>query len=196
MLLLVFESIKKSKCEILKYLHSLKRIPSFLLFWWFLRLSPSYVYAILMNCFWARILTESELFNFPYFLVFSFGFSSRFLVSCRFWLSCLILETFQTICWLMLFILFTIIQCCNESIFKLKTSRFRYFSSFFFRRTILNFNRPQNAKNKHTLEASWDGLKAEIGNYVWKNSGILRKTQNFDFFSNLVESFNWSRKIV
>ena len=47
---------------------------SIYIFWWFLRLSPlcRNVYALIMNCFSARIPTELKLFNFPYFLLFFF----------------------------------------------------------------------------------------------------------------------------
>lgn len=42
----------------------------YIFFRWFLRLSPLWnVYALIMNCFSARIPTELKLFNFPYFLL-------------------------------------------------------------------------------------------------------------------------------
>lgn len=46
-------------------------IPRVYFFRWFLRLSPlcRNVYALIMNCFSARIPTELKLFNFPYFLL-------------------------------------------------------------------------------------------------------------------------------
>lgn len=52
-------------------------------FFLFLWLSPAVVYAILMNRFSARILTESEWFNFPYF--FGVGCQMVFERSCKIW---------------------------------------------------------------------------------------------------------------
>lgn len=64
-------------------LHFLFIPREYFFFRWFLRLSPlcRNVYALIMNCFSARIPTELKLFNFPYFLLALFYSQARLLIS-------------------------------------------------------------------------------------------------------------------